>query len=438
MNKLRKWMTSTQYMEYNVTVIISQEREGASMKFLIPRWHTNSDEIICLLERAGHTLLPWETIPRNFHYDPVFRREFTRTVAEQNVEAVFSLQYFPIISNICENTDIPYISWCCNDPANQLLLTKSIANSCNIIFHGDSYWAERLQRLGAENIAYLPWAASSSIISSTENAKTQTAADTGSVGKENISERKATAFQSDLSLTDTASPEAWRLYLTLSAGLDRRTKGFLDGLMQAQQGIYGFPFLENALNETVLTAMETAISLPGPRDSIASREELYACQVLYPAIGKREIDHMLKLLAKEPNWKRIFYTPRTEEPPVPFLRRSLPTDSMEAAAIYAGSRINILPAPRDILRGIPPQAMDIMGCGGFLLTSFQSDYLQFFEPGKDYICYESPEDMLDKVGYYLEHEEERREIARRGCAKVMAGHTLELRIREMLTTLNLA
>ena len=387
------------------------------MKFLIPRWHAHhTDEIIHLFEKEGHAVLSWDNMPRNFHYDPVFRRALTQTVTEQNVEAVFSLQYFPIVSNICENIGIPYISWCSSDSANPLLLTKSITNGCNIIFHWDSYWVERLQRLGAESVAYLPWAASTAINSGTEPPQPQT----------------------DLSLIDTADSESWRMYLTLSAGLDRRTKGFLDGLMQAQQDIYGFPFLENALNETVLTAMEEVFSLPGPRDSIASREELYACQVLYPTIGKREIDVMLKLLAEEPDWKRIFYTPRKDEPPTPFLQKSPPADGEEAAAIYAGSRINILPAPRDIQRGIPPQALDIMGCGGFLLTSFQSDYLQLFEPGKDYVCYESPEDLLDKVRYYLEHEEERREIAHRGHSKVMAEHTLEPRIREMLALLNLA
>lgn len=365
------------------------------MKILIPRWHSSHlDEIIPLLEKEGLAILPWESSPRNYHYDPVFRREFATIVAEREIDGVFSLQYYPILSNLCDDHHIPYISWCYNDSAaDQRLLTKSIRNPCNIIFHGDSGWVERLQRLGAKRVAYLPWAA----------------------GSDMAHGAAAGSPPADLALIDTSDPDGWERYLALMARIDRRAKGFLDGLMQAQQEVYGFPFLEHALAHTVLSAMEAALPLPGPRDGIASREELYARQMLYPAITRREVDAMSKLLAGEPDGTEIC--------------RTSPAEELPSAKIY------LLPAPREIQSGIPAQAMDIMGSGGFLLTSFQSDYLRFFEPGKDYVYYESPEDMADKARYYLAHEEKRKDIARQGQRTVMAGHTLEMRIREMLEAL---
>ncbi len=387
------------------------------MNILIPRWHSfHLDGMIHLLEQEGHALLPWEDSPRNYHYDPVFRRKFAEIVAEWEIDGVFSLQYYPILSNLCNPLHIPYISWCYNDGADQRLLTKSVCNPCNIIFHGDSAWVERLQRLGVKKSAYLPWAAQSD-----GDVPFATAADIP---------------RADLTLIDTSDQDAWGRYLTLMAKIDHQTKGFLDGLMQAQQGIYGFPFLEHALNGTVLAAMEAALPLPAPRESIAPREELYARQVLYPALTRRETDAMLDLLAKESRWTKICCTGRRETLPPSFLRQPLPAGNAEPPRM-ADSKIYLLPAPRDIRNGIPAQAMDIMGSGGFLLTSFHSDYLRYFEPGKDFVYYESPEDMMNKARYYLAHERERRNIALQGQRTVLAGHTMTMRIREMLETLQL-
>ena len=80
--------------------------------------------------------------------------------------------------------------------------------------------------------------------------------------------------------------------------------------------------------------------------------------------------------------------------------------------------------------------MDILGCGGFLLTNYQQDMLNFFVPGEDYVYYESRNDLMEKIGYYLEHEEERRAIAQNGYEKVCAEHTYEQRLQEILDVVN--
>ena len=79
--------------------------------------------------------------------------------------------------------------------------------------------------------------------------------------------------------------------------------------------------------------------------------------------------------------------------------------------------------------------MEIMGAGGFLLTNYQSDFLQHFEPDVDFVYYESIEDACQKAAYYLQHEEEREQIARNGLAKVQMYHTYEKRLAEMLGVL---
>ena len=53
-------------------------------------------------------------------------------------------------------------------------------------------------------------------------------------------------------------------------------------------------------------------------------------------------------------------------------------------------------------------------------------------PGEDFVYYESMEDLLQKIDYYLVHEDEREAIAKNGHDKVSAGHTFRHRVREIL------
>ena len=67
-----------------------------------------------------------------------------------------------------------------------------------------------------------------------------------------------------------------------------------------------------------------------------------------------------------------------------------------------------------------------------MLTNYQADILDLFVPDEDFVYYESKEDFLRKIGYYLSHEEERKAIAQSGHDKVAARHTYRHRVREML------
>ena len=72
-----------------------------------------------------------------------------------------------------------------------------------------------------------------------------------------------------------------------------------------------------------------------------------------------------------------------------------------------------------------------MGCGGFLITNYQVELPEFFVIGEDLEVYTGIDDLIEKTGYYLEHEEERNRIARSGYEKVKNLHNI-LRVAEMM------
>jgi spore maturation protein CgeB len=55
-----------------------------------------------------------------------------------------------------------------------------------------------------------------------------------------------------------------------------------------------------------------------------------------------------------------------------------------------------------------------LGCGGFLLTAYTPCLEEIFGRGKELDWFESVEECCDKIEYYLQHDQERRKIARAG------------------------
>ncbi|MBF0623113.1 MAG: glycosyltransferase [Magnetococcales bacterium] len=74
-------------------------------------------------------------------------------------------------------------------------------------------------------------------------------------------------------------------------------------------------------------------------------------------------------------------------------------------------------------------ALEVMAAGGFLLTRRIAPELDntrltdYFEEGSEVVFFDDEKDLLEKVNYYLEHEQERKEIAQRVCEKVRAHHS---------------
>ena len=56
---------------------------------------------------------------------------------------------------------------------------------------------------------------------------------------------------------------------------------------------------------------------------------------------------------------------------------------------------------------------------------------EHFVPGEDIVLYDSIPDLLVKIEYYLEHEEERIQIAKNGYNKIKEYHTYDLRLLTM-------
>lgn len=74
----------------------------------------------------------------------------------------------------------------------------------------------------------------------------------------------------------------------------------------------------------------------------------------------------------------------------------------------------------------------IMGAEGFLLTNNVKGIEQWFEINKMCCIYNTPEEAIEKIKYYLEHEEERKRVAEYGCKVVHEKHKFSDRLAQVI------
>ena len=107
----------------------------------------------------------------------------------------------------------------------------------------------------------------------------------------------------------------------------------------------------------------------------------------------------------------------------------------DALKVFYSSKINMNITLRSIESGIPARVFDIMSVGGFVMSNYQEEIPELFEEDKEIVTFKSPEEMLDKIAYYLSHEEERIRIGYNGYKKVKNCYTYEHQLNKIISIL---
>ncbi|MHA1252952.1 MAG: CgeB family protein [Candidatus Helarchaeota archaeon] len=76
---------------------------------------------------------------------------------------------------------------------------------------------------------------------------------------------------------------------------------------------------------------------------------------------------------------------------------------------------------------------EITGCGAFCLTDRAERIEKLFEIGKEIVIFEDVQDLKEKIDYYLDNDDERQEIALRGQKRTYKDHTIENRIKKVIS-----
>ena len=106
----------------------------------------------------------------------------------------------------------------------------------------------------------------------------------------------------------------------------------------------------------------------------------------------------------------------------------------EVGQVYSQSRIVF---NTSIASDVTMRVFEGTACGALVLTDSVANGLdELFEIGCEVITYANDADLLDKIAYYLAHEDERAQIACTGHQRTQAQHTYAHRIQKIMDTIS--
>ena len=389
------------------------------MKVLFIEWKSfGNEDIKEAFTLEGHEVICYPFSNKDGRRDADIEKDLSSVLRKEIPDVVFSFNYFPVISNVCKKEGIRYISWIYDSPY-VMLYSYTVINPCNVIYVFDKELYREFHNAGIQTVHYMPMAANTERLDKVGAKDMDTSA---------YSASSQPTYLYDISFVGSLYTEEHNFFDRMTT-LSDYTKGYLDAIMSAQMKIQGYNFIQESLSP-IMDDLYQALPMDPNPDGVESKEYLYAQYVINRKITGLERTELIRAITERFHFN--LFTPNKDFT-MPNLTNHGTTDYYsQMPLVFKQSKINLNISLRSIRSGIPLRAFDILGSGGFLLSNFQADFLDDFLPGEDFDYYESKEDLLAKLQYYLNHEDERAAIAKNGHDKVAANHTFRHRVREML------
>lgn len=394
------------------------------MHILMYRWKAyNYRDIEQTFLLLGHTVDNIEQELGSYDVSPEFERVIEEKIRGTHYDMVFTVNYFPLISNVCERTGVKYVSWTCDNPLISMY-HESVFHACNYIFTFDKTNYLEFRGMGVKHIWYLPLAVDTermdALLGAPEEAGRWKAAQDPEMRK----------YRGDVVFVGSLYER--NSYDKIKNRLPEYLRGYFDAVMEAQLNISGANIVEPMLTTNILEQLQEYFQLEKSEGSFSDLGLIFQTTVLGFKIA--EIERRRALIELSKHYRVNVYS----NSDVSDLLRIQYCGSVdywsEMPKVFRMSKINLNFTIPNIKSGIPLRIWDVLGCGGFLLTNYQAEIPYYFKEGEDLVCFDSLEDLCEKVGYYLEHEEERKRIAWNGYRKVREKHSYIERIHTILDT----
>ena len=427
------------------------------MHILMYRWKAyNYRDIEQTFLLLGYTVDNIEQELGSYDVSPEFERVIEEKIRGTHYDMVFTVNYFPLISNVCERTGVKYVSWTCDNPLISMY-HESVFHDCNYIFTFDKTNYLEFRGMGVKHIWYLPLAVDTermdALLGAPEEVRTAGAAHEGMKTAGTVPEEIGTAESVPAEIGKAGrrkaaqDPEMQKYrgdvafvgslyernsYDKIKNRLPEYLRGYFDAVMEAQLNISGANIVEPMLTTNILEQLQEYFQLEKSEGSFSDLGLIFQTTVLGFKIA--EIERRRALIELSKHYRVNVYS----NSDVSDLLRIQYCGSVdywsEMPKVFRMSKINLNFTIPNIKSGIPLRIWDVLGCGGFLLTNYQAEIPYYFKEGEDLVCFDGLEDLCEKVGYYLEHEEERKRIAWNGYHKVREKHSYIERIHTILDT----
>lgn len=385
------------------------------MNILIYRYNSIcEDAVIRGLKELGHTV--YEVILEVENKSPSGQEILDAVVMgmeKSNADIIFSINYYPALSEIARVYKLLYYSWIVDAPVLELY-SKTIKNRCNRVFIFDSELYREISVYNPYNIFYLPLASDCDFYQ-----KAIRHASLADIEK----------YTHNISFVGSLYTE--KCPYDKVKNLSPKISGYLHGIMKAQEKIYGYYFVEELLSDELVDEFVKNYDgyyLAGEEDLLTKKRTLAQFYIGNKITAMERVDTFKYLSEK---FEVDIYT-ASDTKEIPKLKNhgTIMTHT-KMPIVFNKSTINLNPTSKPIRSGMPLRIFDLLACEGFVLCNYQSDLLNEFLPGEELDIYSSIEELEEKIRYYLSHTDVCREIAHNGYEKVSKHHTYPLRLEQM-------
>ena len=340
----------------------------------------------------------------DWDYDQTFCEKFSEYLKDSIFEKVFSVNFSPLISKICQDFQIEYISWIYDSPIHIRNLDL-MRNSCNYIYIFDRGLVEQYKKMGI-NAIHLPLAVDTEMFLK-------------------ASKRTDEKYKSDISMVGQLYKTEYQYFMT---PLCEYQKGYFEGIINAQMKLNIANMIPEWITDSLLDEINDVYTKVSTDNFQMGRRELEF--LIAQEVTARERYLALALLSSKQQVK--LFSNDTDERLKNVGFEKYVDYSTQMPAVFANSKINLNISLRTIQSGIPLRVIDILGCGGFCISNFRSELIEYFNVGEEIEIYNSLEELVEKAEFYLKNDDLRKKIALAGLDRVKKDFTFEDRIRQML------
>ena len=377
------------------------------MNILYYTWDEfNADDGIRAFLEMGFQVTTIHYVWQNLAQDDAFEQALVGELGKQDgdrphYDFVFSFNFFPVVSTACQQCGIPYISLVFDSPFMPLTSVQ-VNNPVNHIYTFDRKQAEQMIANGCRTICYSPLGVSA------DRIRTQT---------EPLYELP---YEHEICFLGSLYNNEDNYYDEMEQ-LPPRLKGYFDGVIAAQEHVFGHDLIGDGdvVPEELIEEMHRHVRFERT-DQYTMNENGVLRDVLRRKVTQSE---RVKLLGRLARIAPVdLYTDPKQAVPEGVTNLGYASYRRDMPHIFNRSKINLNITMRTIISGIPLRVTDVLAAGGFLITTYQEEIAAQFKDGEELVIAYTPEDLAEKCAYYLAHEEEREAIAAAGRAKVLAAY----------------
>lgn len=383
------------------------------MNILVYTWNHEFTirDIVASLKKLNHnlTLYEYDYYGKDLdHIEELYALSISE-IKKASFDAVFSVNYFPDIARACHELSVPYVSWTFDCPLNIKNIEETLVYPTNRAFFFDKVQVEGFTSQGINTAFHMPLGINVSRLQTFGTSP---------------------KYTSDISFIGRVYHSS---FPTLCKYLDDYYTGYLSAIIKSQMAVYGCYLAKEILSDEIMTAVNASFkshNCPYTQgEELVSKNQLAFSIATEATFENRLL--ILSLLSKKFDLK--WYTD-PDSKSLTNIKKCAPVDYYsEMPTVFKSSKINLHIGLHSIPSGISLRQIDILGAGGFLLSSFQPELFDYLVPGEDFDYFTCPQEAYEKAEFYLNNDDLRKQIAISGHQKCVECFNNDTLLTEMLT-----